>query len=383
MSATAAPSQQGMLTFGLQLLGVIGLDPHVPIALARRKFYFVVSFAVCVITMGTLQFLWSSDKMQAFHDGAESIIGAYQVFVKVIALFFARRKLRKLISKVSALQDIGKLEGTLGKELRGTREKVMKVAKFYFRFYCLTLAVLCSRPLMVKDERTLPYPIYDFANVYESPMYEVVYFLECVGAGILAVAIGGWDLLVYSFVAYIYCELEVVKHEFQSLKVNDEGDLQVKFAEVVRRHEFVLSCIPDLNSVCAMTMLNQFITLVGAICASVYVLAGAGHNVPLQVEQMLILLAVSTQLLCASCAGTILTDQSKSVGTALFHAPFWLEAPIAIKKEVVMVIQRSQKYEGLSMAGMGDINIPLFTKILKLSFSLANAILAIDGRKPQ
>ncbi|XP_031330265.1 odorant receptor 82a-like [Photinus pyralis] len=236
---------------------------------------------------------------------------------------------------------------------------------------------------MVKEKRTLPFPIYDFANVYETPMYEIVYFLECFGVGILAFAIPGWDLLVYSFVAYIYCELEVVKHEFQSLKVNDEGDLQVKFAEVVRRHEFVLSCIPDLNSACSITMLNQFITLVGAICASMYVLAAAEHNIPLQVEQTLILIGASAQLFCASCAGTILTDQSESVGMAVFHAPFWLEAPITIKKQIVIIIQRSQKFEGLSMAGMGDINIFLFTDILKLSFSIANAILAMDAGKSQ
>ncbi|KAB0791774.1 hypothetical protein PPYR_03574 [Photinus pyralis] len=365
-------ADEKLLSLAFRILGIVGLSPFKQNTFAKIRAGVggAMCFCLCVLTL--IEFPRQTDGVRAFRYMVEPTVGSYQSIIKALSLVVAQKRLLSLAAKVGKFKNVTQADHKLRSE--GIHKRIGKLIRLYIMSFCTTGAGAFILALWAQD-RVLPCPVYYFESWRGSPEYEIAVFLELLWYCCVILTIAGWDIMFYSFATYIYCELEAVKHEFRNMKAED---LENGLEATVRHHQMVLSCIPDLNSLCSVVFLNQCLSLAVAICAPMFMLAAETWSISLLLQELSMLVAVSGQLFCACLAGSLLTDQSESLATEVFHASsFWLGAPIGVQKQIVVIMQRSQKRDSLSLGGFGELNLHVFTQIMKLSLSFLNVILAL------
>ncbi|XP_031330807.1 uncharacterized protein LOC116161560 [Photinus pyralis] len=369
--------QRKSLSWGLRMLGFVGMDVNHQGTFSGMRAIFGSILNVSLFFLTIVEILHQTNRLRSLQGMLEPLAGCYQCIIKTLSLAIARRQLRELLLQIGKFKDTSALSVELRNRLQNIQNKVDR----FLKIYICTLSVACATFIVLPlTEQSLPFPINSLEIFKGFPQYKILYVLESFTLVFLALVVLGWDVMFYSFVSCIYCEFEVVKDEFKNLEWNGE-EFQQKFNAAIDHHQVVLSCLPNLNSICEMTLLNQFLTIAGTICASLFLLRSEGLDISHMLQQLTSLAGILFQSYLACFAGSSLSDQSESVGMVVYSAPFWIDAPVEVKKMIVMVIQRSQRDEGLAIRGMGKVDMQLFTKIAKLGVSCLNAMLALDAGK--
>ncbi|KAF5281875.1 hypothetical protein FQR65_LT14519 [Abscondita terminalis] len=281
----------------------------------------------------------------------EYAVSHYQSVCKLLMAIVHRDKLDRLFLKMQRFQKLESLDSSLGAELGATFKKWSIALKLYVGNGGLCTIMIILRPLLM-NVGDLPVPLYTFNYEIKSPFYEFFYCLEgiqYVYMGILELAL---DMLFFSFIVYVYYELKIVTNHFERFTIGDETTK--RFGEIIDHHNFTLSCVSDLNSIYPILFLNQLLSNMFMMCMSMLVLiSGAEITVGLLASHGFFLVSVFIQLFCYCLAGAKITEQSSKVSVAIFQAPWWMDAPMHLKRNVINVIQKAQKNVTIS-AGESD-----------------------------
>ncbi|KAL1379164.1 hypothetical protein pipiens_015098 [Culex pipiens pipiens] len=82
---------------------------------------------------------------------------------------------------------------------------------------------------------------------------------------------------------------------------------------------------------------------------------------------LLILITSQTFLLCQY--GNELTEESFAVATEAYNAQ-WTELPVDVQKGVGLILQRAQKWEGITAARFYQVNVERFGAMVQTSYSI-------------
>ncbi|KAF5307175.1 hypothetical protein FQR65_LT00691 [Abscondita terminalis] len=288
----------------------------------------------------------------------EFVVAHYQSLCKLVITILNRDKINRLFQKMDEFKKLESLDVHLRTKLSAIFKKWDIGIKLYVGNGCLCGSMIILSPLFT-SRGNLPVPLYAFGYENKSPSYEFLFVLETIQYGYMTILEMALDMMFFSFIICIYYELMIINYQFEHF---DDKNTE-RFGEIIDHHNFTLSCISDLNSIYVMSFLNQLLSNMSLICMSMLVLISEENiSATLLASHGFFLISVFMQLFCYCLAGTKINEEGSKALVVIFHAPWWIDAPMNLKRNVINVMQKAQQGVKISAGGMFDMDLNLCTK---------------------
>ncbi|XP_052562911.1 odorant receptor 49b-like [Culex pipiens pallens] len=151
-------------------------------------------------------------------------------------------------------------------------------------------------------------------------------------------------------------------HDFKNV-----DELRKELKEVVDIHNDALRCVKILESISSIGVMLQLMNTVIVWVAMVFCVSYSPNMNALNLLVLLILITSQTFLLCQY--GNELTEESFAVATEAYNAQ-WTELPVDVQKGVGLILQRAQKWEGITAARFYQVNVERFGAMVQTSYSI-------------
>ncbi|XP_072399298.1 odorant receptor 49b-like [Diabrotica undecimpunctata] len=252
-------------------------------------------------------------------------------------------------------------------------------------FYTVTIL---PSPILMSSEKSLPFPVkFDFDHTV-SPVYEIIYFLQCFFLVFTVAFTGiGIDLYVLAICACAGSQFRLIGHCFSTLgtpavhTVNrklenifadeycgEQNENRKIFIRCVKHQERLFRFVKDVNEALNFIELGQLILSVIGLCLDAFILSSNPTTLQFFMASLLAL-GFGFQLLLDCIIGTEMFYQANLIPEYLFKSDWW-NLDIQLKKDVAFVLQHSQRVQQLSAYKLYDMNMTSWIKVLKLAFSL-------------
>nr|QZH55114.1 odorant receptor 18 [Achelura yunnanensis] len=253
-----------------------------------------------------------------------------------------------------------------------------KLVSFFFGFYSLLISSFGVGPLTITATKyfkhgvtqlELPFLISYPFNARDIRIWPFV-FLHQLWAGNMAVmALMCSDLLYYVFCTYIFIQFHLLHKQLENLKVSmflEEG-MSSHFLKLVKRHKEIIRCVELVEVIYTKSTLLNMITSSLLICLT-------GFDV-MVIKDLALLLpflgflsAGLMQIYFLCYYGDLIMRSSELISEALYNSQ-WYSGNIRIKKELILMMMRSQKPCRLTAFGFADVDLETYKKILSTSWS--------------
>ncbi|XP_038111427.1 odorant receptor 49b isoform X1 [Culex quinquefasciatus] len=151
-------------------------------------------------------------------------------------------------------------------------------------------------------------------------------------------------------------------HDFKNV-----DELRKELKEVVDIHNDALRCVKILESISSLGVMLQLMNTVIVWVAMVFCVSYSPNMNALNLLVLLILITSQTFLLCQY--GNELTEESIAVATEAYNAQ-WAKLPVDVQKGVGLILQRAQKWEGITAARFYQVNVERFGAMVHTSYSI-------------
>nr|AMA98195.1 chemosensory protein [Blattella germanica] len=237
-----------------------------------------------------------------------------------------------------------------------------KLGKSIFILYVFTTLAMISHPLTA-DERVLPFKSwYPMMNSSVSPFYELQYMAQASLTIMEGWFAGAMDSFVISMLLYGALQFELVAHGIRKSKSVEE------LRTCIQYHQAALQYGEDmctaLNPVFTVQVFSDNL-LICVLGFQVMVMETDGIKI-IRVLLHLVCAIFQIWFLCAFCSH--FTTQSSSVYEAAYESTWYDQKP-AFKQMIWMVVERARKPVALSAGLFGEMSLPLFSAIMRSSYS--------------
>ncbi|OXU28626.1 hypothetical protein TSAR_015443 [Trichomalopsis sarcophagae] len=240
---------------------------------------------------------------------------------------------------------------------------------------------------VAKKPRILTFPTYNaWLNIEISPIYEIVYLLQCFSGYVLDTITVGTCSLAAVFVTHTCAQLELVMMLIRRYIDGDVGPDDVPYpkdattrearlAVIVTRHiralKFAARVEKYLNGICFV----EFIGCTMNICfIGYYCLTEWERKEPISTTTYFILLASFTTNIFIFCyIGELLTEQCTRVGS-IYHAIDWYNLPGKSASDLFFIIAISRYPAKLTAGKFVDLTLVTFSNVMKSAFTYFNLI---------
>lgn len=111
---------------------------------------------------------------------------------------------------------------------------LLKYHKTLASFGCISFVAVFGFPLF-RNEKKLPNQIYEFTNLTQSPIFELLYLWQFLGSCILNILIFGYDCLLLGLLMFAYNQTMILKYDTRKIlcrKIITNMDEHKMFAEL-------------------------------------------------------------------------------------------------------------------------------------------------------
>ncbi|XP_062541946.1 uncharacterized protein LOC134209944 [Armigeres subalbatus] len=364
----------------LKILGVRGSRSDF------RRYQFVV-FWICFVTVGPKTFLGYRDDVDLIIRGVAEWILESIIVIKVVIIGWNRNEFEQMLvlmrtwfKKTFASSYISD-EATL---LAECNRAIDLFAKGYFT-YCMIMVSLFNAGPMIQS--TLLYLNYDQNNSsrpeFKTHMEQEFYWLD-IRTNFVHYTIYSVCAMVSYLLSSYLCAVEAVyvyscckccSHMFDVIAIRlksmastkSTDQLSGELADIIKMHVDTFRCVQHLNDICLFAFAIQIFSCVLIWCSMAAYLT---RNVDANAVNIVVLFVVITAETCGLCfLGTQLAYKSINVQNSVYDYP-WYDAPIAIRRSLLRMLQRAQKRTGITAAGFCFVDFERFGSLVQTSYSI-------------
>ncbi|KAF5296203.1 hypothetical protein FQA39_LY12657 [Lamprigera yunnana] len=274
-----------------------------------------------------------------------------------------------------------------------THKNVTKKSNIFFTFFmsytivgsfCMMQTVIFASVAGIKPFFTLyPQPL------ETSPYYECVYVLETYLSLDVSFTTNGTDIILMSLLFICTAQFEIISSYFKVnfeklLLLSDEDERGQKaknlLFECIEKHNMLLESCKILDKPYGDFMFCRFMTAVGAICLSIFIVNFQPENMLTGVTYFL---AHMVEIFIYCFLGNEIIIQSSKLSEVVFHCGWHLLTTTKdkeIQKALSMMILRSQKPTSISIGGFGSLTLEIYIKLVKFSFSIYTVLSKVVSR---
>ncbi|XP_029038424.2 odorant receptor 85b-like [Osmia bicornis bicornis] len=227
--------------------------------------------------------------------------------------------------------------------------------------------------------RHLPFDVWYGTDVTQSPNFEIAFVCQFLAAllgtaGICAIDttcvttilhISGQFRLISTWISNIGIEIRCHSTNYIS---DRSGNLATDLIKCIRHHQRLINVVNDVNDLLTPIIFLQLLTSGIEICLSGFAVMSNGSNADL-FKFISYLLSMMIQLLLWCWPGAILVQESQDIGYAVYlHVP-WYKLPLIYRRQLLLMILRSQKYCSISALTFQTLSIHTLTSVFNTATS--------------
>lgn len=171
------------------------------------------------------------------------------------------------------------------------------------------------------------------------------------------------DTLFYALVTAITMEFDILKKDLNNLGFVSKEERNRSIKNLVGRHNKLLELSDKLQQVYSLTFLSIFLVSSLVMCFVAFRLSTSELNLENVSFLVLYFFMVSGQTFLLCIFGQKLIDSSSAVGDGLYNSD-WIESKDhSFKKDIVLIILRSQRAKEFSAMKFACVSIESFTTV--------------------
>nr|WLK66408.1 odorant receptor 39a [Holotrichia parallela] len=264
------------------------------------------------------------------------------------------------------------------KEIKTKVQISLLISFVLLLFTTLTNTVITCAPYI--RDRDMPlksaFP-FEWHRLY---VYEFLYLWQYIFEWFVLFMINAFDFFFVSLVTICYLQF-VILQEVVRLILTEESrkhrviifgkrgetmtDREMLF-ECLEQHKLIIGICNELESSFNIPILIQFFTSTCGICAATLIMK-VDYS---QFSKMFTLVGAHiSQLFCYCYVGQHLAFESDYLSYAIYDCGWHIDYDRSFRKALILMMQRSQRTQRLTAAGITELDYASFLGILRLSFS--------------
>ncbi|XP_022827581.1 odorant receptor 30a-like [Spodoptera litura] len=356
----------GFFSFNIKYLFFVGLWPEKTLTRNQKFLYKIYELFIHAITIiflimagvGTYQ---NKDDILIVLSNLDKSLVVYNFFFKTIIFLIKRDQLSDLIDEIEASGDIV------------TKERKKLMANYVMAVTILTAAVVSTFSLLallegiMSIEAWMPFdPVKNSMSLVLS--LQIIAF--CVFPGLCrAFAMQG---LVCSMIMYLCDQLIHLQKELRSLDYVKDTEMitRMKFKMIIKKHIRLMGYSMKMESIFNEYFLVQNLAVTVELCLNAVMVSIVG------VQQITLLFTFLAYLVLALInayvycyLGNELIIQSEGIALAAYEST-WTSWPVDLQKDLLIVINASQRPLKLSAGGIALLSIQTFSQALYNGYSI-------------
>ncbi|CAL1685813.1 unnamed protein product [Lasius platythorax] len=319
--------------------------------------------------------------VEALTEGLFLVLTFVTLCLKYLNFLMRRCELRALLDcfRIKICQPRDSIETSILKQY----DRKAKGTACFFMFLCLiTGLMLLMVPLLTQDERSLPFKMYVPYSITTLLPYVLTYLQQSTAViyGILLNV--SFDSLVYGFIIHTCGQIELLCYRlteiFRFLQENNEKSANnaiesFAIAECVKHHILVYNITYKIQSLFVWTVATLFFFSLITLCTSIYQMSKKELFSPEFFTFILYLGSMMFQVFSYCWYGNELDLKNKNIAYAIY-ASNWTAISTKQRKNLLLMMMKSQKGKILSFYGVCALNLSTFTWIIKTSYSAFNLL---------
>ncbi|XP_011148033.1 odorant receptor 4-like [Harpegnathos saltator] len=215
----------------------------------------------------------------------------------------------------------------------------------------------------------------------ESPIYEIVMFVQFIHLLAVAWSIGVIDALIVTLMLHIGGQIDIIHQQLDEICPNDEHyDLSSGVARsLVSKHHKIIAFSESIESLFSQIALMQFLSNTMIMCCIGFLVVttlGTDDGIRMLIKTSFFYIAMTMESFIFCFAGEYLSNKSKTVGDAAYESLWYILKP-RDGRILLLMIMRSQRRLTITAGKFMDLSLQGFTNSLKASASYISVLYAM------
>jgi odorant receptor len=292
-------------------------------------------------------------------------VTVYLIFLRVLSTFISRDEIWKIFAE---LREIFSLHGKQNakykiKSYLDSHNRLIKTYAFttIFVFVVLIFPVVL---FLINGKMFLVVNYWYPFDPYTPQTFAMALFWNCYTAGAgLSVTLGS-DSLLYGLISVIAMEFDILATDMMSLGQFAKHERKVKIQSFTDRHNNLIKLCEKLQNIYEISFLNSFVVCSFAMCFVAFQITTVG-DMSLYTFYIPLLGFIGGQILLLCYFGQKIIDASENICDGIYNCGWEDFGDVAFKKQLILMIARSQKTKRLTAMNFSDISLESFASVSK------------------
>ncbi|EDS39720.1 conserved hypothetical protein [Culex quinquefasciatus] len=318
--------------------------------------------------------------------GYAEVLFMCNIDVRMLVFFWHRRKLAEFVEIVQRAFDkvsILSSDSSMYKMILKSNQMMDKSAKSYVLYTLGTSGVFLVLPALqscgiyfMNHGNDTVVPKFVTATAHEESGWDVdenivYYFIHVMLITpmhlLLGLRFATIDTMIFCGVRSTILLFRLVSAKLEKLHKFSGSTLREQFLDVVNLHVDALRCVQILEGIFSFVVMVQLVSTVIIWIAMVLCVSNNPNANAINLFVLLILITAQSYILCR--LGTELTAESFAVATSSYDCQ-WIQLPADIRSGVGRILQRAQKWEGITAAHFFQLDVERFGAMVQTSYSI-------------
>ncbi|RZC42780.1 7tm 6 domain containing protein, partial [Asbolus verrucosus] len=224
-------------------------------------------------------------------------------------------------------------------------------------------------PLMNKSKQfQLPLPFWYPYDKKASPFYEITYVHQIISFFYTVIAVYNIDMLTSALMVFIGAQCDILCDDLRNLHGNRSNIFSENLKKSIKHHQEILIFAKSCNKYFSFILLGQFLASSVILSFTLYLLA-LDHNMDVRFFVHVVLVAFYMIQIFTYCwFGNEVEIKSNQIPHSIFESD-WTRHSLKIKKDMMMLIVKSQKPIKLSALNLFYLSLDVYIKVKFINWS--------------
>lgn len=200
-------------------------------------------------------------------------------------------------------------------------------------------------------------------DAYKFTTFPIALFWADLISGNALILLMAADSLLFAMITVIAMEFDFLKDDMEQLTCAPKEERNKKFVDLVQRHSKLLELSEKLEDIYGLTFLVSFVISSLIMCFVAFQLSIAETNISAYMFYIPYLGMVGGQILLLCWFGQKLMNSSVAVADGVYDSDWMDVDDSAYKRQLVLVILRSQRTQKLTAMKFADVSLASFTTV--------------------
>ncbi|EZA57553.1 hypothetical protein X777_02092 [Ooceraea biroi] len=215
----------------------------------------------------------------------------------------------------------------------------------------------------------------------DSPIYEIMVFVQFIHLMAVASTIGMLDALIVTLMLHIGGQIDIIQEQLEKICSEDSKPHLSKdiVKSLITKHHKIIAFSDKIESLFTQIALMQFLSNTMIICCIGFLIVtslGTDTGIRMMIKTTFFYIAITMESFIFCFSGEYLSSKSKMIGDAAYESLWYVLKPEDCRI-LLFVIMRSQRRLTITAGQFMDLSLEGFANSLKASASYISVLYAM------